>query len=263
MYFKNPTPTPCNCPTGETKIPDPKSPVCIVRASVRGVQDTDITLTGYGHLAGNCVFAGVTPTPPQVASGQIMVSANQQRTAWTQSSPNLSQMDGSFTCPTGTTKSACIFNYGTGPLGEITCGCYPNESTTTPKNLSCRTFSDPLIHGRPVFSRDATPAQFCREQGYAHSATVITEYDYLNNGSLWNGSVWEINNHLAAIHEVSCCKLEDKPTDICAPAACTGTPTLKSGSSLTNVLNPQGEAFSTNAQCAGKQISLAPCSSTV
>lgn len=42
----------------------------------------------------------------------------------------------------------------------------------------------------------------------------------MGDGSLWNGSVWEINNHLAAIKSVSCCKLEDKPSDICVPAGC-------------------------------------------
>ena len=127
-----------------------------------------------------------------------------------------SQIDPLLTCPAGTTKTACMYVAGgTGPLGDITCACYPNANTNTPKNLSCETFTDPLVEGRPVYARDTSPAQFCREQGYTMSATVITEYDYLGDGSLWGGSAWGINNHLASIREVSCCGLEDSPKESC------------------------------------------------
>lgn len=74
------------------------------------------------------------------------------------------QFDTLLTCPANTTKSACMVTSVAGFLTEVTCGCYPTENTNTPKNLSCRTFVDPLIHGKPVFARDASPAQFCREQ---------------------------------------------------------------------------------------------------
>lgn len=84
VYLKNPTSTPCNCPTGQTKTPDPKSPVCIVRALVKGVQDTDFILTGYDHLVGNCTLAAGSPQPPQAPSSQITVAAGEQRTSWLQ-----------------------------------------------------------------------------------------------------------------------------------------------------------------------------------
>ncbi len=164
MYLKNPTSTPCTCPAGQEKAPDPKSPVCIVRALVKGVQDTEFILTGYNHLIGNCTLAAGTPQAPQTPSTEITVTAGQQRTSWMQGSPWTFQLDPLLTCPAGTTKTACMFTYGAGPLGEITCGCYPDANTNIPKNLSCRTFVDPLIHGKPVFARDASPAQFCREQ---------------------------------------------------------------------------------------------------
>ncbi len=45
-------------------------------------------------------------------------------------------------------------------------------------------------------------------------------------------------------------------------AQCESLVTLTYGSNLTAVKNSQNEAFSTNAQCAGKQISLSPCSLT-
>ena len=61
------------CPTGQTKTPDPKSPVCIVRAIVKDVQDTDFILTGYDHLAGNCTLSSVVPQAPQTGSNQISV----------------------------------------------------------------------------------------------------------------------------------------------------------------------------------------------
>lgn len=48
----------------------------------------------------------------------------------------------------------------------------------------------------------------------------MTRYSYTGAGSLWNGSVWEINNGLEAITQVSCCKLEDKPNDICVASGC-------------------------------------------
>lgn len=46
-------------------------------------------------------------------------------------------------------------------------------------------------------------------------------------------------------------------------SACEPTVTLKTGSQLTTVKNPQGEAFSTNATCANKNISLSPCKLTM
>jgi len=106
---------------------------------------------------------------------------------------------------------------------------------------------------------------------------VNKEYSYEGNGSLWNGTVWEINLNLQAIREINCCTLEDRTSDICrqivCPAGqawdvaqnkcavvdqCTPIVTLKKGSDLT-VTNPAGEAFSTNGACANKQISLSPC----
>lgn len=153
VYLKNPTPTECTCPTGQEKKPDPKSPVCIVRARVDGVQDTTVTLTGYGHLAGECTVAGIVPQAPQTPSPNLVVTAGQQRVGWAQSSPWTFQLDPLLTCPANTTKTACMFTYGAGPLGEITCGCYPNENTNTPKNLSCQTFTNPMVHGKPVHSR--------------------------------------------------------------------------------------------------------------
>jgi len=45
-------------------------------------------------------------------------------------------------------------------------------------------------------------------------------------------------------------------------SACEPIVTLKTGAQLTTIKNPQGEAFSTNTQCAGKNISLSPCNLT-
>lgn len=47
VYLKNPTPTSCTCPAGQEKKPDPKSPVCRLRANVKTNLDTDFVLTGY------------------------------------------------------------------------------------------------------------------------------------------------------------------------------------------------------------------------
>lgn len=124
---------------------------------MKGVQDTEFILTGYNHLVGNCTLAAGTPQAPQTPSTEITVTAGQQRTSWMQGSPWTFQLDPLLTCPANTTKTACMFTYGAGPLGEITCGCYPNGFTT-------KTFTDPLVQGRPVYSRDGSPAQFCREQ---------------------------------------------------------------------------------------------------
>lgn len=151
--MKNPTSTPCTCPAGQEKAPDPKSPVCIVRALVKGVQDTEFILTGYNHLVGNCTLAAGTPQAPQTPSTEITVTAGQQRTSWMQGSPWTSQLDPLLTCPAGTTKTACMFTYGAGALGEITCGCYPDANVNTPKNLSCQTFTNPIVHGKLVHSR--------------------------------------------------------------------------------------------------------------
>lgn len=84
VYLKNPTPTECACSVGQEKKPDPKSPVCIVRALVKGVQDTEFILTGYDHLSGNCTLAAGTPQAPQTPSTEITVTAGQQRTSWMQ-----------------------------------------------------------------------------------------------------------------------------------------------------------------------------------
>jgi len=159
-------------------------------------------------------------------------------------------------------------------IKEVECSNEPNTV--------CHNFYEPRVHGKPVFARDASPAQFCREQGYGKSATVNKEYSYEGNGSLWNGSVWEINLNLAAIREVNCCKLEDKPSDICQTIQCPSGQawdqtqnkcatvdqcapivTLKKGGDLTTIKNPQGEAFSTNTTCANKNISLSPCNTTM
>lgn len=220
VYLKNPAPTPCTCPAGQEKKPDPKSPVCIVRARVDGVQDTTVTLTGYNHLVGNCTVAGIVPQAPQTPSPDLVVTAGQQRVGWTQSSPWTFQLDPLLTCPAGTTKTACIFTYGAGPLGEITCGCYPDTNTNTPKNLSCTIFTNPRVHDKPVHSQSGSPEQFCREQGYTHSVTNINASNFIGNLSKWNGSVWEINPNGLVIDSVSCCKLEDRPSDICVASGC-------------------------------------------
>lgn len=220
VYLKNPAPTPCTCPAGQEKKPDPKSPVCIVRARVDGVQDTTVTLTGYNHLVGNCTVAGIVPQAPQTPSPDLVVTAGQQRVGWTQSSPWTFQLDPLLTCPAGTTKTACMFTYGAGPLGEITCGCYPDTNTNTPKNLSCTIFTNPRVHDKPVHSQSGSPEQFCREQGYSHSVTNINASNFIGNLSKWNGSVWEINPNGLVIDSVSCCKLEDRPSDICVASGC-------------------------------------------
>lgn len=148
----------CTCPAGQEKKPDPKSPVCILRANVKGVQDTDFVLTGYGHLAGSCTLASVVPQAPQTASNQISVTAGEQKTAWAQSSPWPFQLDTLLTCPANTTKTLCMFtNGGTGPLGEMTCGCYPNGNNS-------KIFTDPKIDTRPVYARSGSPERFCAEQ---------------------------------------------------------------------------------------------------
>lgn len=63
------------------------------------------------------------------------------------------QFDPLLTCPANTTKTACIVTSVAGFSTEVSCGCYPTESTNTPKNLSCQTFTSPKIHGKPIHSR--------------------------------------------------------------------------------------------------------------
>ena len=84
VYYTAAPGTTCTCPVGQEKVPDPNSPVCIVRALVKGVQDTEFILTGYDHLAGNCTLAAGIPQPPQTPSTAITVTAGQQRTSWLQ-----------------------------------------------------------------------------------------------------------------------------------------------------------------------------------
>lgn len=113
-----------------------------------------------------------------------------------------------------------MFTYGAGPLGEITCGCYPDANTNTPKNLSCKIFANPRVHDKPVHSQSGSPEQFCREQGYTHSVTNINASNFIGNLSKWNGSVWEINPDGLVMDSVSCCKLEDKTSDTCVASGC-------------------------------------------
>jgi hypothetical protein len=85
VYYDAPTTvTPCTCPSGQVKAPDPKSPVCILRANVITNVSTDFVLTGYGHLVGNCTLTSsvLVPKAPLPASNQITVTAGLQRAAW-------------------------------------------------------------------------------------------------------------------------------------------------------------------------------------
>lgn len=63
------------CPSGQSRTIVPTSPTCILRANVKGAQDTDFILTGYDHLAGECTLSSVIPQAPQTASNQISVTA--------------------------------------------------------------------------------------------------------------------------------------------------------------------------------------------
>lgn len=86
-------------------------------------------------MVGSCSLASVVPQAPQTPSDSISVSAGFERTAWAQSSPWPFQLDDLFTCPAGTTKTACEFTSGTGPLGEIICACYPEKVVKVKVNI--------------------------------------------------------------------------------------------------------------------------------
>lgn len=102
--------------------------------------------------------------------------------------------------------------------------------------------------------------------------------------TLWksNGTGWEPNQNGDKINEIRCCGIPANATGTpvqvgaCCPAgaqwdssqgkcltACEPIVTLKQGSDLTTIKNPQGEAFSTNTTCANKNISLSPCNTTM
>ncbi len=102
--------------------------------------------------------------------------------------------------------------------------------------------------------------------------------------TLWkaDNTGWIPNQNGDKITEIRCCGIPSNtsstPVQVgaCCPSgsqwdssegkcmsACEPTMTLKTGSQLTTVKNPQGEAFSTNATCASKNISLSPCHLTM
>gem|GEM_PF-3098136 len=58
LYIKRNPPV-ITCPTNQTKVIDPKSPVCILQIAPI-TNGSNITLTGYEHLSGNCTLASTT-----------------------------------------------------------------------------------------------------------------------------------------------------------------------------------------------------------
>ncbi len=71
---------------------------------------------------------------------------------------------------------------------------------------SCRLFNSPRVNGKVVFSRGASPQQFCIENGYPGTAVVKGVDSTSGVGAIWNGRVWEDNTGLEFMTAVECCR---------------------------------------------------------